>query len=1447
MDVAPGTSADPPPLLFGQHTDSEPSSPHENRASPQDQPDEQSSEMDLTASSILPPQPVADQDEIMADNDTNTRPVDEDLMDTTPDSVPPPPQSSPEITRLAELPSSHPLNATTANQTGSHQNAENLTIPIPQAIIAQIGEDMDTSGETEVRETSILRTPSQANGDLPIPRPASIAPLSAMPPLSDVIPPPPRPPLDIMEDTSSEDEDDGRERMDFEEDKSGPSEEELKDIEARGEKNANDHEYWTRRFFKALDDPEYIPTAVGRIDWVVKNVRGTYTERTNHKLLRSPKVRIGDLDWNLKYFPRGNNTSQISIYLECNKPEPNAKRKKSRPQAVQDQSSKSPLMEPITPSEGQPSEAVEVQLTSPIVEATQLPVAADTVQDEGSEATEDADDENSSADSESEGRSPKRRKALDHSWGIAAQFGVVMYNPAEPRTNVYHGNHHLFCASAPDWGWTRFHGPSDTIHKRRVGQRAALLRNDTLAFTAYIRTVKDETKSLWDHSAKDGTEWNSLAKTGLRAMSGECLGRTYVVAALSAWLLLKPVRDLICQAPVPKPDRRDDLQQMPLLFELQCLLHRLQTQVRVPNNSVSVESFVRVFGLRYGLELTDKIDVIEFWEILRMKIEHELEGTGLQSKLADIFDFQATLSDDWLEAKCMPGGHRTTSGPHVQMPGLRVSVADFAHAEHISSPYLTTNGQENTKVPFFNTVPKVLHIELERFVFEDSERRWKRLDRHFELSEKIELGKSRTFTKSPRHFTLESLPQTGYSLYGFITHEGDLRSGHFNSILRPGGPGTKWYRYLSERQGSKVEALTQKKASALNGEKALASVAYIAIYVRDDVLGEILCGLPQSPNPPEWIQQVCERQDAVVQQPDLTKLLQKNVVALREKLKAKAIEGINVTVLDSDSFKGVEGPGICSFNLYKPGSRHKARPHVQVFKAGINGIVSNLQEMIAGTEWKSCQLWIIQGGRPTEVLHPNDLLLTYNNMKMWLRRLSAAETKEWISLTKIDEPLPPKPPIIRASAQSSPTPLPTATADASNQSNNTSANINTATSAVHIPSTPALSEFDAMQVEDADVDEAARTIQAIAASAEAPSDEIPPGLGAASHHTLSTMLYYIEQQTLEVPRQSSPPTRTRPAIDLPPVANSDALPPPPALDALAILDDVSATRTILSHLQVMKKHVYLLVKHYDPDTQTLKGVGSLYCKREAKIGGTLRSKFGIDKEIDMIVWEENRVGRARKLIASQNFDYANLENGDIIIWQARVSEEAERNLKAMAQAPDVADYLQNIITSNNYPTLQDGPYTTSYFGGSFFSGHLLHGREHGEGRSISATGDSYSGPFVYGHQHGHRGTMTFASGDKYTGSWDGGCMEGQGTMEYAKTGNVYTGGFKADRRHGKGTMMFLVADDEANTCQICYEAEMDAVFNDCGHLCACLGCARQVDSCPVCRKAVLSVIKLFRA
>ena len=123
------------------------------------------------------------------------------------------------------------------------------------------------------------------------------------------------------------------------------------------------------------------------------------------------------------------------------------------------------------------------------------------------------------------------------------------------------------------------------------------------------------------------------------------------------------------------------------------------------------------------------------------------------------------------------------------------------------------------------------------------------------------------------------------------------------------------------------------------------------------------------------------------------------------------------------------------------------------------------------------------------------------------------------------------------------------------------------------------------------------------------------------------------------------------------------------------------------------------------------------------------------------------------------------------------------------------------------------------------------------------SGATYQGTFQLGQRHGH-GLYTFQNGDTYDGDWVDNQQHGSGTFVEAATGNTYVGGWKNDKKFGEGVTHWKNAQEEERLCRICWEDAADAAFYDCGHVVACLKCAKEVQSCPVCRKRVLCAMKL---
>lgn len=53
--------------------------------------------------------------------------------------------------------------------------------------------------------------------------------------------------------------------------------------------------------------------------------------------------------------------------------------------------------------------------------------------------------------------------------------------------------------------------------------------------------------------------------------------------------------------------------------------------------------------------------------------------------------------------------------------------------------------------------------------------------------------------------------------------------------------------------------------------------------------------------------------------------------------------------------------------------------------------------------------------------------------------------------------------------------------------------------------------------------------------------------------------------------------------------------------------------------------------------------------------------------------------------------------------------------------------------------------------------------------------------------------------------------------------------------------------DQQGACVICMDRPRNVVILDCGHICCCLDCARQVNNCPVCRRGIARLVPTFHS
>ncbi|KAL5049474.1 hypothetical protein BDW71DRAFT_204732 [Aspergillus fruticulosus] len=1224
-----------------------------------------------------------------------------------------------------------------------------------------------------------------------------------------------------------------------EEDTSAPDEAELAEIEAQGENyNSLDYVYWEKNFHPDLDDPEYRPVEKARLTWKIKGVRGTKENPNRLKIMRSPPAYIGGYWWTIKFFPRGNNVSHLSVYIECSPTMP-------KPDDTLPETEFKVLRGPA-----------ETQLNA---SNTDLEIKFDKTQD--SEAwTEMFKSQYPAAASQAE--------PTKETWRVSAQIGVIVYNPNEPRTGWMQSSCHQFNPHNLDWGWTNFHGPWDSIHRRQRLQHQALLRNDTLAFDAYIRIFDDSTRSLWWHPSDSEPTWDSLGLTGYRPLGDSVINHSADVAGLATWLHIAPFSKVIQNVNVLEHLTNCDVKPKPLCDALQ----RFLWQLRRRDQSLQYVDTDTITTTLSNLHEKSS-DVCEFWERLRRSLELELAGTPGAEELSRLFDSPspASFPADVLQIPVHTVPKDFNS--RIFVPADKAKTTSEAFSWYF--------GAESGRW----VLPPVLHLELGRQTLDKAARQWRLLYNRVDLDEEVDL--------SP--WLLDG--QCGnYVLYGYIVHRGRRTSGKFFSILRPGGPGTKWLAF-DDGSDNRVECLTRKTALGPHlgldpdqtpDHKTGHDIAIAVIYIRSDVVKDFLPG-PQGPwEVSDYLKQYYETGGITTQK--------KTDGAAKD-------EDIQVEVYSLKKYDQLSS----LFDSYDLMSQAKAANSVMYMSVPRSTNLIDVRKKIglwastrSGAEVspENVRLWQIGYARDcsttVSLKRVSDLTATVdlplNPVRYWMQIVSDGDAKYFamkdpempVAVTSkpeeafVERPgseasgdVPTAPASEGAEPSSSNTgsqnPLDRAsdeTAGASteqpalNETTGSTATVAVDVSesevspasanavAANVQATPSTTESSSENVESlvqttqtaesSQVDTSTRTT----GSDEVTSDENDAVIAAIIADDVEQLDDEAQQMQPASDSQEQELNQSRPAED------QTSAPVQEQIEAPANTEDAAPAEP---EVALPVEHVYYYIKIFDVESQSLRTMGSFFSQKEETIKPAIRKHLNWPATKDFQVWHQVDGTVVDTLASAETFEINPADGACFIVGdKLNKAKRAELNEKGLFANPQhLVSYLW--AAARNHPTKAfTGTKTVdATFTSDFYSGDFVKGYYHGKGKHISDSAATYTGDYILGKRHG-KGFMEYPTGDTYDGDWFEDQCHGQGTFVERKTGNKYVGGYKDGKRHGKGISYWEVADEEMDLCQICFGEEQDALFYDCGHVCACVTCARQVEICPICRKNIVNVVKIYR-
>ena len=1324
--------------------------------------------------------------------------------------------------------------------------------------------------------------------------------------------PPPPPPAD---DDPWSDEPRGPHRpraepipdwLNYVEDESAPTEEELEAFDGNLPKtSALDVKHHEELFYSEVDDPEQRPVKKLRLSWTIKGVRGTKDRPNYARVINSPPAFVDGYYWTLRFYPRGNNASTVSIYIKCTK--------------------KPPSPDPTTPestfswTQGAPDAdlrnldpATQVFTSARYPDAKQTKPPSDSssdTEDEPSKEEAGQTDPIAANASEQQTDVDQSESNIEEDWRLSAQIGMIIYNPAEPRTKFEMSSEHQFNKHNDDWGWTNFHGPWQEIHQRKAGQHQALLRHDVLALDAYVRMFEDPTEALWWHESQESEKyWDAKSLTGYFPMGTGPLYHSPGVAGLTSWLLLAPVRKALQIIDTSQWRQNSQAKPRPLTSQLQIVLYMMR-QMRKEH------SYVNVNNVLEHLDMCGEVyrHVWSFWQALRTSIELEAKGSDAVARLSDIFDMRAQ------------------DGKATRMTDIY--KIDVEKASSVQEGIRQALGNPNDVAEF----PKFFPIQLDRQKFDESKREWKMLYNKVTVDEEIDLSDKLDGKSHPK-----------YTLYGFVNHLGDRSSGKFYSVLRPNGPGTKWLSF-EDGDVNKVHSYTKRRIQQFEGldpdnlenNKTHHHVAYLVMYVRNDVLEDYLPGSLEPCKLPSWMRPrlmvPCYDDETKTEEHEAdeeeTKVEIYHSTALRGREGLLDMWRLREQDLSTQPLRLTVPSEICYTDLRQKIAQWQGIDNVEkirLWKMKLGTLGENVMAALDAVRMRNDVGELPPSTSPLclwmHILETEEDVTAFGcpdptqNYDPFARREAVEEDSTEIGP---GEPVPAVESAEVPRTASLASPAPDAEADSTARSaidsifsselfdqpienasgfsapaasSNTEANAevsaapavilqptvdegidvtenavgfitdttstpNAPTEATIVEESPSENRQEQDTVVESPVSPSSGEVPALASVADSADTD------AATQALIASL---VEQDLAVADRgvvhgqrvmlirdaavqESDRRERTETVLIGRPRAGRSISPRPRQDD-----DDRSDVSSVLEEPRRPQPHVYGFLQIFDATEQKFRLHGAFFALKTATIQETVRKLLDYPEDRIFLSWTYRKVYKTTGISASSTFqDAESVNNGSdgFVLVVGDVLSDSQKASLAFAGKFTSPDQLSRYLwhASRQHPVQSHtGEITLNSFGGSFTSGLMNKGHFHGPSiTNISSSGNTYAGPYVMSMRQttaeSSKGTMIYANGDIYTGEWRNDEKDGQGEFLEARTGNRYVGGYLGGKKWGKGITYWEVAELEGNMCQICYGEEIDALFYDCGHVCACHSCAKQVDQCPICRRNVRHVVRMYRS
>lgn len=438
-------------------------------------------------------------------------------------------------------------------------------------------------------------------------------------------------------------------------------------------------------------------------------------------------------------------------------------------------------------------------------------------------------------------------EATAKSWYVCAQFALDIWNPNHPESHFPSSSSHRFTPSETDWGFSSFISARDLASPAKCAQKHAILENNQLNITGYVRVIDDSSTGVLWHNFLDYDSKSHTGYVGLNNQGATC----YLNSLLQSYYTTRVFRDLVCQIPTV-----DDSGSKAVALALQRIFYLLQ----LSHEPVGTMELTKSFGWDSNDAFTQH-DVQELNRVLMDRLELAMKGTCIEKKLNDVFvgkmksyikcvdvPYESSRVEDFWDIQLNVKGFRN----------LQQSFENYIEIEMLDGENKYQAGEEHgyqdaKKGVVFESFPPVLHLQLKRFEYDFMVDDLVKIDDLYEFPDSIDL--------SP--YLDADLPQSvrsenwTYKLHGVLVHQGSISNGHYYAMIKPEASSDTWLRFdddkvwkvtptqvfqenfgASDLSPAQVRLLTRLERNEFMIRRATS--AYMLVYYRESEMDYVL-------------------------------------------------------------------------------------------------------------------------------------------------------------------------------------------------------------------------------------------------------------------------------------------------------------------------------------------------------------------------------------------------------------------------------------------------------------------------------------------------------------------------------------------------------------------------------------------------------------------------------